>query len=101
MSSSKNLEYKKTSFLSKYNNSFIEDMYVRFVEKDPTLPKSWKEYFIDLGDDFELITQEIKGPTWNPKKININIKKEKKIIPTSNTSNSSEKEKLNQSKQLQ
>ena len=94
MSSSKNLEYKKTSFLSKYNNSFIEDMYVRFVEKDPTLPKSWKEYFIDLGDDFELITQEIKGPTWNPKKININIKKEKKIIPTSNTSNSSEKEKI-------
>ena len=94
MSASKNLEYKKTSFLSKYNNNFIEEMYVRFVEKDPTLPKSWKEYFIDLGDDFELITQEIKGPTWNPKKININTKKEEKTFTKTNISNSSEKEKV-------
>ena len=82
MSASKNLEYKKTSFLSKYNNNFIEEMYVRFVEKDPTLPRSWKEYFIDLGDDFELITQEIKGPTWNPKKININVRKATKSFIT-------------------
>ncbi len=94
MSASKNLEYKKTSFLSKYNNNFIEEMYVRFVEKDPTLPRSWKEYFIDLGDDFELITQEIKGPTWNPKKININTKKEEKTFTKTNISNSSEKEKV-------
>ena len=45
MSSSKNLEYGKTSFLSKSNSSFIEEMYLRFIEKDPTLPESWKDYF--------------------------------------------------------
>ena len=45
MSSSKNLEYKKTSFLSKSNSSFIEEMYLRFIEKDPTLPVSWERLF--------------------------------------------------------
>ena len=33
MSSSKNLEYKKTSFLSKSNSSFIEEMYINILKK--------------------------------------------------------------------
>ena len=45
MSASKNLEYKKTSFLNKSNNAFIEQMYVKFINKDPSLPKGWKDYF--------------------------------------------------------
>ena len=34
MSSSKNLEFEKTSFLSKSNSAFIEQMYLRFINKD-------------------------------------------------------------------
>ena len=45
MSSPKNLEYKKTSFLSKSNSSFIEEMYIKYIEKDPSLPASWENYF--------------------------------------------------------
>lgn len=45
MSSSKNLEYKKTSFLNKSNSAFIEQMYVKYVNNDPNLPESWKKYF--------------------------------------------------------
>ena len=37
MSSPKNLEYKKTSFLNKANSAFIEEMYVKFINKDPSL----------------------------------------------------------------
>ena len=73
MSSSKNLDYKKTAFLSKTNSAFIEDMYVKFVNKDPALPDSWKEYFHEIGDEFNVIINEINGPSWNPsKKISIN-----------------------------
>ena len=39
MPASKNLEYKKTSFLNKSNNAFIEQMYVKFINKDPSLPR--------------------------------------------------------------
>jgi len=80
MSSSKNLEYGKTSFLSKSNSSFIEEMYLRFIEKDPTLPESWKDYFKSLGEDLTSVAKEIKGPTWQPhiKKISINYKEYKK-----------------------
>ena len=73
MSSPKNLEYKKTSFLSKSNSEFIEEMYVKFINKDPTLSESWIEYFSEIGEDIEIIVNEINGPSWKPfsKKINI------------------------------
>jgi len=68
MSSSKNLEYKKTSFLNKSNSAFIEQMYIKFVNKDPDLPESWKSYFLDVDEDLDLIVKEINGPTWSPAK---------------------------------
>ena len=48
MSSSKNLEYKKTSFLNKSNSAFIEQMYLKFINQDSNLPESWKNYFLDV-----------------------------------------------------
>ena len=45
MSSSKNLEFEKTAFLSKSNSTFLEEMYLKFINKDPSLPDSWIEYF--------------------------------------------------------
>jgi len=68
MSSSKNHEFEKTSFLSKSNNAFIEQMYLRFINKDSDLPESWQLYFEGIGDDVVTITQEINGPSWNKKK---------------------------------
>ena len=76
MSSSKNLEYGKTSFLSKSNSSFIEEMYLRFIEKDPNLPESWKNYFKSLGEDLTSVAKEIEGPTWQPNRKEININNE-------------------------
>ena len=77
MSSPKNLEYKKTSFLSKSNSSFIEEMYIKYIEKDPSLPASWENYFNTLNEDLDLITKEIEGPIWkkNKKKITFDKKK--------------------------
>ena len=73
MSSSKNLEYEKTSFLSKSNSIFIEELYLKFVNNDPTLPESWLKYFNEIGDEKDIIINEIKGPSWNPfKKLSIN-----------------------------
>ena len=64
MSSSKNLNNHQESFLSQTNSSFIENMYVRFIKKDPKLPESWSKYFEGLNDDVELVLKEIKGPSW-------------------------------------
>ena len=73
MSSSKNLDYKKTAFLSKSNSAFIEEMHLKFVNNDPNLPDSWKKYFREIGDEFDDIINEINGPSWSPsKKVSIN-----------------------------
>ena len=92
MSSSKNLEFKKTSFLSKSNSLFIEEMYLRFIKNDPTLAQNWKDYFKNLGEDLKSVAKEIEGPSWQPnkKKININIEKYKKELDTTVESLSSD-----------
>ena len=54
MSSSKNLEYQKTSFLSKSNSAFIEEMYLKFINKDTDLPESWKKYFSQIGEELDI-----------------------------------------------
>ena len=73
MSSTKNLELKQTAFLNKSNSKFIEEMYMKFVNNDPTLPDSWKNYFKEIGEDFDVIVKEINGPSWSPsKKFSIN-----------------------------
>jgi 2-oxoglutarate dehydrogenase E1 component len=68
MSSSKNLEFEKTAFLSKSNSAFIEEMYMKFVNKDPNLPESWKKYFDEIGDELDVVVKEINGPSWSPSK---------------------------------
>ena len=38
MSAEKNLNLKKTSFLSQNNSAFIEHMYIKYVNNDPSIP---------------------------------------------------------------
>ena len=79
MSSSKNLEFEKTSFLSKSNSAFIEQMYLKFINRDKDLPESWQLYFEGIGEDLSMIAKEINGPSWGIKqKIDID-KIEKRI----------------------
>ena len=73
MPSSKNLDYKNTSFLSKSNSTFIEEMYLKFINKDSDLPESWKKYFLQIGEELEVVAKEIKGPSWNPLKKKIDL----------------------------
>ena len=86
MSSSNNLENKNATFLNKSNSGFIEEMYVKFIEGDPNLPESWRSYFESLDEDLEVISKEIQGPNWSPKKIKINRNNlnYKNNVPTEN-----------------
>ena len=67
MSSSKNLENEKTAFLSKSNNAFLEEMYLKFINNDPNLPDSWREYFNEFGEEADVVINEINGPSWSRK----------------------------------
>ena len=78
MSSPKNLEYKKTSFLTKANSAFIEDMYIKFINKDPSLSDSWIEYFSEIDEDMQILVKEINGPSWKPFSNKIDIDEIKK-----------------------
>ena len=85
MSSSKNLEFEKTAFLSKSNSAFIEEMYVKFINNDPNLPDSWKEYFKEIGDEADIVLKEINGPSWSPSPKKALIKKGQKDYKENNS----------------
>ena len=68
MSSSKNKIFQTTSFLSKSNSSYIEQMYDKFCDNPNTVPDSWKQYFEGISDGKEL-TKEKKKVSWEPKKL--------------------------------
>ena len=80
MSASKNIEYEKTSFLNKSNSAFIEQMYLKFINKDSDLPGSWKDYFEGIGDELNVIVKEINGPSWGLKKNKVDIDELQKKI---------------------
>jgi len=65
-----NSNYEKTSFLSKSNNAFIEEMYLNYIRGDKNLPISWKNFFESLNESDKDILNELQGPSWSPKKIN-------------------------------
>ena len=90
MSSSKNLEFEKTAFLSKSNSAFIEEMYVKFINNDPNLPDSWKEYFKEIGDEPDIVLKEINGPSWSPSPKRALIKKGPKDYKENNSTSESE-----------
>ena len=85
MSSSKNLEFEKTAFLSKSNSAFIEEMYVKFINNDSNLPDSWKEYFKEIGDEADIVLKEINGPSWSPSPKKALIKKGQKDYKENNS----------------
>ncbi|MDB9799567.1 2-oxoglutarate dehydrogenase E1 component [Pelagibacteraceae bacterium] len=71
MSSSKNNEiYKKTSFLAGINSSFIEKYYSQYISNPNSLPDDWRSFFDGLNEDIKNISENIKGPSWAPKKKN-------------------------------
>ena len=96
MSASKNFEYEKNSFLNKSNSAFIEQMYLKFINKDLDLPESWQNYFEGIGEDLNTIVKEINGPSWGLSKKKIDIdqlkikidQKEKNLLKSSPQINS-------------
>ena len=68
-----NLTYKKTSFLTGVNSNYIEEYYSLYLQNPKLLPKDWIEFFDGLKEDSKNIIENIKGPSWSPKKIKISI----------------------------
>ena len=63
-----NQTYKKTSFLTGVNSDYIEKYYSLYLQNPNLLPKDWIEFFDGLKEDSKNIIENIKGPSWSPKK---------------------------------
>ena len=66
-----NTIFDKTSFLQSSNSSFIEEIYLKYINNPENVPQSWREFFDGLDEDHQIIQTEIQGPSWSPKKNDI------------------------------
>ena len=64
-----NQTYKKTSFLTGVNSDFIEEYYSLYLKDPKLLTGDWVEFFDGLKEDSKNILSNLKGPSWNPKKV--------------------------------
>ena len=69
MSASKSNIFEITSFLSGSNVAYIKEMYEKFSSNPESVPASWREYFAGLGENKDLISQDTKGASWQPRKL--------------------------------
>mgnify|MGYP001429611855 CR=1 FL=1 len=88
MSSFNNI-HKKTSFLSGVNSSFLDEYYSKYLQDPNSLPNEWKSFFDGLGDDQNIVSKHINGPSWSPKKNRIKkkINTEDKLTKKENLEN--------------
>ena len=63
-----NQKYKKTSFLTGFNSSYIEEYYSLYIQNKDLLSKDWIDFFDGLDDESERIVKNLSGPSWKPKK---------------------------------
>ena len=61
MSISSNRKFEETSFLSKSNSSFIEQMYLKYLNKDSDLPDRWKKYIYKLNEETATLMVRPRG----------------------------------------
>ena len=71
-----NQTYKKTSFLTGVNSDYIEEYYSLYLQNRKLLPNDWIEFFDGLKEDTNIVINNIKGPSWGPKKSNLTIQKQ-------------------------
>ena len=66
-----NQKYKKTSFLTGLNSSFIEEYYSLYLQNPKLVTDDWAEFFKGLKEDSQNILQNIKAQAGIQKKLNI------------------------------
>ena len=69
MSSSKNKIFETTSFLSGSNTSYIDELYEKFANDPNSIQESWREFFLGLSENKELIKKDTAKASWTPEKI--------------------------------
>ena len=99
MSSSDNITFKKTSFLSGINSEFINQLYSDYLSDPNSLPLGWKNFFEGLSEDEKLILNDINGPSWSPGKKNKKINFSKREIDNVNESETADADSLKQASQ--
>ena len=56
-----NTIFDKTSFLEGSNSSFIEELYLKYINDPEDVPQSWREFFDGLDEDQKIKIMSLSG----------------------------------------
>ena len=61
----------ETSFLFGVNETYIAEMYDKFLQDPGSVDGSWAEYFSLLGDDRNSVLSDLRGASWGPRETSV------------------------------
>ena len=63
--------FELEAILSGANAPFLAELYARYMENPASVDQSWREIFDQVGDENGAIFDEVKGPSWAPRGVQI------------------------------
>ncbi|MCG8545074.1 MAG: 2-oxoglutarate dehydrogenase E1 component [Alphaproteobacteria bacterium] len=57
----------ENTFLSGINETYIAELYARYLENPNTVDESWADVFKTLDDDSKAVLDELRGASWAPR----------------------------------
>ena len=61
----------ESSFLFGANETYIAELYARFVSDPSSVDESWSEVFRTLDDDAKAVLDEVRGASWAPRQTRV------------------------------
>ncbi len=61
----------ESSFLFGANETYIAELYARFVSDPSSVDESWSEVFRSLDDDAKSVLDEVRGASWAPRQTSV------------------------------
>jgi 2-oxoglutarate dehydrogenase E1 component len=64
-------QVEQFSFLYGANETFVAELYARYLEDPASVDPSWRDFFAELHDDARELLQEMRGASWAPRETRV------------------------------
>ena len=62
---------EQISYLSGVNETYLAELYARYLNDPGSVDPSWAEIFVDMGDDAAVLNDDMEGASWAPRQTSV------------------------------
>ena len=62
---------EQISYLSGVNETYLAELYARYLNDPGSVDPSWADIFVDMGDDAAVLNDDMEGASWAPRQTSV------------------------------